>query len=105
MPKKIVLAGGKDVESQTFVDEGGDELLVRIEDRHYRVHKTPEDTFYSMTKIGQQMHSVKGPTLMELEVKLARIHMAWRRYEKQIQTNKNALAAERDREISRILSE
>ena len=105
MPKKIVLVKSKEVEIQNFVEDGGDEWLIQIEDRHYRDYPTPERTFYSMTKIGQQMHSVKGNTMEEMEIKLAQIHLVWRRYEKQIQLNKNTLAAERDREISRIVSE
>lgn len=117
MPKQIVRVDkNQEVAVQQFVEltggqivnltdsQQGGERLICIDGHFYRLYPTPNGTFYSMTKIGGHMQTVKGG-YEDLVVKLAKIHVAWRRYEKKIQANKNNLSAERDQEIQEIASE
>ena len=56
-----------------------------------------------MTKLGGHMQSIRG-AYEDVVLKLARIHLVWRDYDRQLQRNKADAAAARDRRIHEIIS-
>jgi hypothetical protein len=99
MPKFPIKVGDKEIIIQEFSD--GDEHIVKIDDRYYRVHHT-DDTHYFMTKIRGTQRSVSGKPEKVREA-VVKIHFAHKSYEKTVQRRKEEAQRLRDRDLNAIV--
>ncbi len=93
---------GRQVELREYTD--GDEDIVTIDDRFYRVHHTPEGKRYFMVKVRGQSRSVLG-TRDQIHAAIAGVHLAFKSYEKAIQKHKDVAQRSRDDVINSIIEE
>jgi hypothetical protein len=99
MAKFPVKVGSSEVVIQEYGD--GEEHIVKIDDRFYRVHHTG-DVHYFMTKIRGTQRSVSGSPEKVREA-VVKVHLAHKSYEKLVQRRKEEAQRIRDRDLNEIV--
>ena len=99
MSKLPIKIDDTEVEIQEFID--GDEHIVLIDERYYRVHHTAVGTHYFMTKIRGTPRSILS-TPEKVREAIVRVHLAFKRYERTVQKRKEEAQRIRDAELNRI---
>ena len=94
----VELGDGKVIEVREFVD-GEDRILV-INDRHYRVYKGNEGHYF-MLKISGMQRSVRG-SLDDLRILVARVHSIYLQYDNRVRKSKEEAQRTRDRALNEI---
>lgn len=99
MAKIPVRVGDREVIVQEYGD--GDEHIVHIDDRYYRVHHT-KDKHYFMTNIRGAQRSVSGSP-DQIRRAIVEIHLAHKIYGKNVQRRKEELQRLRDKTLNEIV--
>ena len=99
MSKFPVVVDGSTVEIQEF--DGENEAIIKIDDRYYHLHRTPEDQWYFMVKIKGTPRSLLG-SLQVIRQTVAVVHTIYKSYEKQVQGKKAQAQRDRDKKLHEV---
>lgn len=101
MPKFPVTVDGKSTEVQEFVD--GNESIVVIDDRTYRVRPSNEKRYF-MLKIGGTQRSLNG-TPEQIREALVRVNNIYREYDRRVRRVKEEAQRARDTALNEIVEQ
>ena len=86
---------------ESFVDDDSQDCIVAIEDKTYRIHSVSDGVFYTMLRVAGHQRSLRG-SLDDVVLAVAKVHLAYRRYETRVRKSKEEAQRARDRDLNAI---